>query len=189
MDTSTDKTAIAVKVDSSESSERGTFSGERLFRLDGRSVGIDTCRELSDEVCNNNEGLECQATQGESEEKQEVVYGSEHSYVDMNALMAAECLEYSKVIYSVAEDLDTAVNYESDYGENTAKSYSAGEEEEPRSFYVGDNKPSHKPKLFKAARRASFYADKQMQHMHAYYTDYSNSAVTRLIGNGLMADD
>lgn len=145
----TAKTAIAVDDDSwrDMTSERGTFSAEKLFRLDGRSVGIDTSREmsLSDMINTSNieEGLDCEATQSESEDKQEEVCAEESSFVDMNALMAAESLENKKIIYSlVAEDMDTAITYQSDYEENTAKTYSDGEEEQPRSYVAGANKPS-----------------------------------------------
>uniref|UniRef100_A0A915MUJ3 Uncharacterized protein n=1 Tax=Meloidogyne javanica TaxID=6303 RepID=A0A915MUJ3_MELJA len=155
--------------DDVESSERGTFSGEMLYHLDGTSMCVRTCQELSvNEIVNNNggqkeccKGLEC--------------YGDACSQVDMNALMAAECLENSKMIYSVAEGLDTAASYKSDHDDNTAKHHSDGEEE-PHSFVVGTLKLSHTYKA-RIARRASFYADKGMENLHAYYTDYSNSSV------------
>ncbi|CAK5026515.1 unnamed protein product [Meloidogyne enterolobii] len=185
----------------SSSSERGTFSGEMLYHLDGTSLCVRTCQELSNnEIVNNNGGQkECC--------KRRECYGDSCSQVDMNALMAAECLENSKNIYSLAEgldtaasyksdhddnvgdrqSLDTAASYKSDHDDNTAKPCSDGEEE-PQSFVIGTLKLSHTYKA-RTARRASFYVDKGMENPHAYYTDYSNSSVAAQIANGMMAND
>ncbi|CAK5073221.1 unnamed protein product [Meloidogyne enterolobii] len=104
----------------SSSSERGTFSGEMLYHLDGTSLCVRTCQELSNnEIVNNNGGQkECC--------KRRECYGDSCSQVDMNALMAAECLENSKNIYSLAEGLDTAASYKSDHDDNVGDRQSRG---------------------------------------------------------------
>nr|CAD2196606.1 unnamed protein product [Meloidogyne enterolobii] len=231
MDTTSDKTAIPAN-DDMESSERGTFSGEMLYHLDGTSMCVRTCQELSvNEIVNNNggqkeccKGRECYGDAcsqvdmnalmaAECLENSKMIYSlaegldtassyksdhreepsnvgdqlSRRSHVDMNALMAAEGLENSKMIYSVAEGLDTAASYKSDHDDNTAKHQSDGEEE-PQSFVIGTLKLSHTYKA-RVARRASFYVDKEMENPHAYYTDYSNSSVAAQIVNGMMAND
>uniref|UniRef100_A0A915M2E8 Uncharacterized protein n=1 Tax=Meloidogyne javanica TaxID=6303 RepID=A0A915M2E8_MELJA len=81
-------------------------------------------------------GNEYSSNYGKDEEGNVGDQLSRRSHVDMNALMAAECLENSKMIYSVAEGLDTAASYKSDHDDNTAKHQSDGEEE-PHSFVVG----------------------------------------------------
>uniref|UniRef100_A0A915MIT2 Uncharacterized protein n=1 Tax=Meloidogyne javanica TaxID=6303 RepID=A0A915MIT2_MELJA len=140
------------------------------------------CLENSKMIYSLAEGLDTAASY-KSDQQEEPCRRSD---VDMNALMAAECLENSKMIYSVAEGLDTAASYKSDH-DDTAKHHSDGEEE-PHSFVVGTLKLSHtyKPRI---ARRASFYADKGMENLHAYYTDYSNSSVAAQIATGMMAND
>uniref|UniRef100_A0A914LLC2 Uncharacterized protein n=1 Tax=Meloidogyne incognita TaxID=6306 RepID=A0A914LLC2_MELIC len=155
--------------------------------------GVDSCRELHEtarETISNednvllgveeDEDLPADETQREEEEKEvdtAVTYidGEEGEVdVDMNALMAAELDNYPNMDHC-ASDCDTATVY------------SEGEEEQPRMYIVGETKPKYK--LYRAARRASFYADKGMENLHAYYTDYSNSSVAAQIATGMMAND
>ncbi|KAF7637296.1 hypothetical protein Mgra_00003262 [Meloidogyne graminicola] len=153
--------------------------------------GVDSCRELEETAKSiSNEDVNLSREKEplvdllqESDEKIDVetavtfVEGEKEEFVDMNTLMAAEYDKSKEKVYfcSQSDDIDTAT------------SLSEGEEEMPRSYIVGDDKPSHK--MYRAARRASFYVDKGMQQMHAYYTDYSNSAVSSLIAKGMMAND
>nr|CAD2196609.1 unnamed protein product [Meloidogyne enterolobii] len=153
--------------------------------------GVDSCRELHEtarETISNednvllgdeeDEDLPADETQREEEEKEveTAVTDSdgEEEEVDMNALMAAELNNYPNMDRCTS-DCDTATVY------------SEGEEEQPRMYIVGETKPKYK--LYRAARRASFYVDKGMENSHAYYTDYSNGSVVAQIANGMMAND